>query len=63
METKVNLFPAAINKNQLILGRTPRREVYLGKVSAIVDSMVKARLLTANDGEKIKKDAEKLSAW
>jgi hypothetical protein len=50
-------------EKEKILALYPSREVYLGKVSAMVESMVKARLLTAKDGEKIKKDAEKLSAW
>ena len=50
-------------EKEKILALYPSREVYLRKVSAMVESMVKARLLTAKDGEKIKKDAEKLSAW
>jgi hypothetical protein len=41
----------------------PTRESYLRKVNSMVDSMVKERLFTATDGEKIKKEAEKLSVW
>jgi hypothetical protein len=32
-------------------------------VNGMVDSMVKGRFLTKEDGERIKKEAEKLSVW
>jgi hypothetical protein len=41
----------------------PTRESYLIKVNSMVDSMVKQRFLTKTDGERIKREAAKLSDW
>jgi hypothetical protein len=41
----------------------PKRESYLSKVNAVVDSLVKGKNLAKADGEKIKKEAQKLSVW
>jgi hypothetical protein len=41
----------------------PTREIYLNRVRSMVDSMVKERFLTEADGEKVKKEAEKVSGW
>ena len=50
-------------EKEKIMGLYPTRESYLSKVNDMVDSMVKQRYLTEADGEKIKKEAEKLSVW
>lgn len=46
-----------------IKGLYPTRERYLGKFNGMVDSMVKERFLTQSDGERIKKEAEKVPSW
>ncbi len=46
-----------------ILALYPTRESYLGKINAMVDAMVKDRSLREADGQRIKKEAEKLSVW
>jgi hypothetical protein len=50
-------------EKEKIIALYPTRESYLHKVNAMVDSMVKERYLTKADGEKIKKEALKLSVW
>jgi hypothetical protein len=50
-------------EKEKIIALYPTRESYLSKVNGMVDSMVKERYLTKADGEKIKKEAEKLSVW
>ena len=41
----------------------PTRESYLSKVNGMVESMVKGRFLTKTDGERIKREVEKVSVW
>lgn len=41
----------------------PAKEDYLNKVTAMADSMVNERFLTNADGERIKKEAERVKAW
>jgi len=50
-------------EKEKIIAPYPTLESYLDKVSQRIDSMVKARFLRKGDGEKIKREAEKLSAW
>ena len=50
-------------EKEKIMALYPTRESYLNKVNGMVDSMVKERYLTKGDGEKIKKESEKLSVW
>jgi hypothetical protein len=41
----------------------PIREDYLDKVKAMADRMVTERFLTKSDGERIKKEAQRIEAW
>jgi hypothetical protein len=50
-------------ENEKISALYPTRGSYLSKVNGMVDSMVTERYLTRTDGEKIKREAEKLSVW
>jgi hypothetical protein len=50
-------------EKEKILALYPTRESYLSKVGKMVDSMVKQRFVTEADGERIKREAEKLSVW
>jgi len=50
-------------EKEKIIALYPTRESYLSKVIGMVDSMVKERFLTESDGERIKREAEKLSVW
>lgn len=50
-------------EKEKIIALYPTRESYLDKVAQRIDSMVKARFLRKGDGEKIKREAEKVSAW
>jgi hypothetical protein len=49
--------------NDKIKSLYPTHEDYLNKVNAMVDSMVKERLLTESDGMRIKKEAQGIKAW
>jgi hypothetical protein len=49
--------------NDKIKNLYPTGEDYQGRVTAMVDSMVKERFLTVSDGERIKKEAEGAQAW
>ena len=49
--------------NDRIRGLYPTREDYLNKVNTMVDTMVTERFLIKSDGEKIKKEAEKVNVW
>jgi hypothetical protein len=50
-------------EKEKIIELYPTRESYLRKVNDMVDSMVKGKGLTKADGERVKREAEKVSAW
>jgi hypothetical protein len=50
-------------EKEKIIALYPTRESYLSKVNGMVDSMVKGKFLTKADGERVKREAERVSAW